>query len=536
MLFNSIPFLFGFLPITLAIYWLLAATGRRRPRLAWLAAASMFFYGYWAPRYLLLLLFAMMVNYGFATALQRAKDSAMQRAKDSELQGASRGGRRARWLLAAGVSFNLGLLFYYKYFDFFIANLDAATGLGLALHYIVLPLAISFFTFQKIALLFDIDRGKVRLGRISEFVTFVLFFPQLIAGPIVHYSELAPQLALRPEPARASRHIVIGLAIFAIGLFKKTVLADTAALYASPLFDAARGSVASGGAHGLGMAGAWLAAAAYTLQIYFDFSGYSDMAIGLARMFGVLLPLNFHSPLKSANMAELWRRWHMTLSRFVQSYIFQPISIPLARFAAARFRDVFAFLAVSTLLPTLLAMIIIGAWHGAAWNFFIFGAMHGVFIATYEAWAFWRKKPRRKYPQGRASIAFAHALTVACFVAAIVPFRAANVHVTGSMFRAMLGFDGFGGGWSVLVPLGSGAMLAMLVTGGLIVFILPNTQQVMTYAEPALEWAKWEKVAQPRLWPRWRPNVGWAIVIGVFLFFGIAFIMRGTTEFIYFNF
>lgn len=514
MLFNSVAFIFGFLPVTLAVYWLLAATGRHRPRLIWLALASLFFYGYWAPRYVLLLLFAMAVNYVVAAMIQRAPTNAPHR----------------RHLLTAGVLFNLGLLFYFKYFNFFIDNLNAVTGADIVIGRIVLPLAISFFTFQKIALLFDLYRGKVTLGGVTEYVTFVLFFPQLIAGPIVHYSEIAPQLAVRPEFKAAARNILIGLVIFSIGLFKKTVLADTAALYATPVFDAARDG------YTLTFVSSWLAAASYTLQIYFDFSGYSDMAIGLARMFGVLLPLNFHSPLRSGNMAEVWRRWHMTLSRFVQSYIFQPISMPLARFAAARYRSPFAFLVVSTLAPTFLSMIIIGAWHGAAWNFFIFGAMHGVFVATYEAWSFFMKKRRKKKPQSRPSIAFAHLLTVVCFIAAVVPFRAADVHVTGEFFAAMLGFHGFDGAWSSLVPLGAGAMLAMLATGWLIIALLPNTQHFMTLVEPALEWPKWVKVGPPPLRIRWKPTVGWAIVAGVFLFLGVAFIMRGTTEFIYFNF
>lgn len=517
MLFNSIVFIFAFLPITLAGYWALAATGRHRPRLMWLAATSLFFYGFWAPRYVLLLLFAMAVNYGLAWALQRGNDG--------------HGSRRP--ILVLGVGFNLALLFYFKYFNFFIDNLNALTGSEVVVGRIILPLAISFFTFQKIALLFDLYRRKVTLGPVTDFVTFVLFFPQLIAGPIVHYSELAPQLAEKPRVSEATRHILFGLVIFAIGLFKKTVIADSAALYATPLFDAAR----DGGS--IGMVGAWVAASCYTLQIYFDFSGYSDMAIGLARMFGVLLPLNFHSPLRARNMAEVWRRWHMTLSRFVQSYIFQPISTPLARFAAEHFPGRIPFLLVSTLLPTFLSMVIIGAWHGAAWNFFIFGAMHGVFIGTYELWNALTKKRRRKKPQGRLGIVSAHLITVLCFVLAQVPFRAADTHVTGRMLGAMLGLDGGVGAtldWIALVPFGAPGAIAMLVIGWLIVAVMPNTQQFMALTTPALEWAKWRKIDPPMVPLTWRPTIGWCVVTGLVLFFGVAFIMRGTTEFIYFNF
>lgn len=515
MLFNSIIFIFGFLPVTLIGYWLLAATPWHRPRLWWLILASLFFYAYWAPRYALLLIAAMIVNYAIGQVLQRTPPAAK---------------RRRGWILAAGVGFNLALLFYFKYFNFFIDNVNALLGTDFAVGRIVLPLAISFFTFQKIALLFDLDRGKVRLGGVSEFSTFVLFFPQLIAGPIVHYSELEPQLAAPPSRATAGRDIVIGLTIFAIGLFKKTVLADSAALYASPIFDAARDGAAPG------FAGAWLAAGAYTLQIYFDFSGYSDMAIGLARMFGVVMPLNFHSPLRARNMAELWRRWHTTLSRFVQSYIFQPLSIPLARWAAGHTRGAFAFLALSTLLPTFLAMVIIGAWHGAGWNFFIFGAMHGVFVASYEAWAFATKKRRKGRVEPWWERAFAHVLTVMCFVAAVVPFRAADVGVTGRFFAGMIGLHGLGGDWPARVPFGAGGMALILAAGAAIVALLPNTQHFMTRVTPALEWKKWRGVGLPPIALQWAPTLGWSLAIGVVLMLGIAFISRGTTEFIYFNF
>ena len=515
MLFNSIVFIFAFLPITLAGYWLLAAFVGHRARLVWLTAASLFFYGYWAPKYTLLLLSAMMVNYGFAYALERAATP-----------------RLRSLLVTTGVGFNVALLFYFKYFNFFIDNVNRLTGAHIVVAHIVLPLAISFFTFQKIALLIDIYRNKVKLGSITEFVTFVLFFPQLIAGPIVHYSELAPQLARRADVRAAARNILFGLTIFAIGLFKKTVIADTLALYASPLFDAVRdGKQLSAG-------GSWLAASSYTLQIYFDFSGYSDMAIGLARMFGVILPMNFYSPLRARNMAEVWRRWHMTLSRFVQSYIFQPISIPLARWSATHMNSNVGFLAVSTLLPTFLAMVIIGAWHGAAWNFVLFGAMHGIYIATYELWNMLTKKRRRKHPQKMPGRIVAHLLTLVCFVVAQVPFRAANLHVTGRFFRSMLGLGGSGPvvDWTQAVPFGMAGILLVLAIGWAMVLTLPNTQQFMTRIEPALEWAKWRDAERPPIRLRWAPTIGWSVVTGLFLFFGIAFIMRGTTEFIYFNF
>ena len=517
MLFNSIVFIFAYLPAVVIGYYAICASPLRPVRLHFLALASLFFYGYWAPKYVLLLLFSMAVNYVVAIAIQKLDKAERPR----------------RGVLIFGTIFNLALLFYFKYFNFFIDNVNAAFGTSVEIAKIVLPLAISFFTFQKIAFLFDLYRRRIKLGSVGDYTAFVLFFPQLIAGPIVHYSELAPQLQQRPKLNAALGHIVVGLVIFAIGLFKKTVLADTFALYASPVFNAAADGTAPG------FAGAWMAAFAYTLQIYFDFSGYSDMAIGLARMFGVRLPLNFHSPLRSNNMSELWRRWHMTLSRFVQTYIFQPIQVPMARFAAERTKTRFGMFALSTAAPTFLSMVIIGVWHGAGWNFLIFGALHGFYVVVTETWTFLRRKHRKKNPvRPGYQIVLARLLTVACFVFATVPFRAKDVDVTLAFFAAMLPFGGLSAGfdWAQAVPFGVGGALAAIGIGFLIVSTAPNTQQFMTRVEPALEWDKWSKVDTPPLRVTWRPTIAWAAVAGLFFFFGVAFIMRGTTEFIYFNF
>lgn len=518
MLFNSIVFIFAYLPIVLGGYYLISASPIRPLRLHFLAIASLFFYGYWAPQYVLLLLFSMTVNYLIALFIRRFDD------RD----------RLRRGAVFVGLIFNLALLFYFKYFNFFIDNVNAVFGTSVEIAKIVLPLAISFFTFQKIAFLFDLYRRRIQLGSIGDYTAFVLFFPQLIAGPIVHYSELAPQLKERPRLNAALGNILIGLTIFGIGLFKKTVLADTFALYASPVFNAA----AEGTAPGFG--GAWMAAFSYTLQIYFDFSGYSDMAIGLARMFGVQLPLNFHSPLRANNMSELWRRWHMTLSRFVQTYIFQPIQVPMARLAAERTKTRFGMFAFSTAAPTFLSMLIIGVWHGAGWNFVIFGALHGFYVAANETWTFLRRKARKKGAVRPAyQTVFARLLTVTAFVFATVPFRAADVGVTLDFFSAMLPFTGLradGFDWVSAVPFGLGGALMALLVGYAIVSVAPNTQQIMSRAEPALEWDKWAKIDKPPIRLEWKPTVAWTAIGAAFLFFGVAFISRGTTEFIYFNF
>jgi len=518
MLFNSIVFIFAYLPAVLISYYLIAASPLRPLRMWYLGAASLFFYGYWAPKYVLLLLFSMAVNYLVAILIRRWS------------------GREglARASVLFGLVFNLGLLFYFKYFNFFIDNVNAVAGLDIQIARIVLPLAISFFTFQKIAFLFDLYRGRIKLGSVGDYVAFVLFFPQLIAGPIVHYSELEPQLKADPKLSAATRNVLIGLTIFGIGLFKKTVLADTFALYSSPVFNASADGVSPT------FTGGWMAALTYTLQIYFDFSGYSDMAIGLARMFGVLLPLNFHSPLRATNIADLWRRWHMTLSRFVQTYIFQPIQVPMARFAAEKTSSRLGMFAVSVAVPTFLSMVIIGVWHGAGWNFLIFGALHGAYMCLNELWTFLRRKKRKKGAvRPLYQTAFAHVLTVLSFVVASVPFRAKDVGVTLDFYTAMFPVTGLrleGFDWAAAVPFGVGGVLAALVVGYGIVAVLPNTQQFMSRITPALEWDKWSKVDSPLIKATWRPTLGFVALAGVFLFFGVAFIMRGTTEFIYFNF
>ncbi|MBI1198456.1 MAG: MBOAT family protein [Phenylobacterium sp.] len=518
MLFNSIVFIFAYLPAVLVGYYLICASPIRRVRMWFLAAASLFFYGYWAPKYVLLLLFSMTVNYLLGMAIRHYREHEHLR----------------RGSVLAGLLFNLSLLFYFKYFNFFIDNLNHLPGVQIEVGKILLPLAISFFTFQKIAFLFDLYRRRVTLGSVGDYAAFVLFFPQLIAGPIVHYSELAPQLKLSPKLNATFRHILIGMILFGIGLFKKTVLADTFALYASPIFNASAAGTSPG------FVGAWTAAFIYTLQIYFDFSGYSDMAIGLARMFGVWLPLNFHSPLRSNNMAELWRRWHMTLSRFVQNYIFQPIQVPMTRFAAERTRSRLGMFAVSTLAPTFLSMVIIGVWHGAGWNFLIFGVLHGAYVCSTELWTHLRRRKRKKgVERPQYQIVFARILTVTAFVFATVPFRAKNVGVTMEFFRDMLlpftrsdrAFD-----WQAAVPFGATGAVAAAVVGYAIVSLLPNTQQFMTRVEPALEWPKWSKVDTPPVRIAWRPTPAWICAAAAFFFLGVAFIMRGTTEFIYFNF
>jgi len=518
MLFNSFIFLLGFLPVAVAGYYLLVWLKLEVLRLPFLVIMSLIFYGYWTPEYTVLLAISVGLNYGLGRWIIALPES-------SGLK---------RWLVILGVLGNLAALGYFKYANFFVDNLNAALGTGWHLETILLPLAISFYTFQQIAFLVDVGRGQVHPGGLIGYTAFVIFFPQLIAGPIVHFRELAPQLAERPRLKRALENILIGLIIFGIGLVKKTVFADTAALYASPVFDAARDGTAPG------MIEAWGAAFAYTLQVYFDFSGYSDMAIGLARMFGFKLPINFHAPLRSTSITELWRRWHITLGRFVQSYVHQPLSIPLARWSAERGHGRWTGLGLSSLLPTFLAMVIIGVWHGAGWTFFIFGAMHGGYMVINEAWNFATKKRRRGQilPVWMGEIFSGwrgQVLTLIAFVVAAVPFRADGVSAVGRIFSGMLGMNGQGN-VAETWPVGAAGLWIVLLLGYGLVYLTPNTQQIMSRSDPALDWDRWSKVDDPVVPVKWAPTPVWAFIGGAVLVLGLVFILRGTTEFIYFNF
>ena len=355
MLFNSYEFIFFFLPVVLAGFFALGTRGKARAAVGFLVVSSLFYYGWWDPTYLLLILASIGVNYRLGAALSRAREDGAD--------GVSRG----RWLLRLGVALNLGALGWFKYANFVVDNVNSALGSDVHLAKIVLPLAISFFTFQQIAYLVDSHRGEAREHRFLHYCLFVTFFPQLIAGPIVHHGEMLPQFADGKTYRFRAENLSVGATVFFIGLFKKVVFADTIAQYGTPVFDAAANGVP------MTFLPAWAGALAYTLQIYFDFSGYSDMAIGLGRMFGVRLPLNFHSPYKAVNIIDFWRRWHMTLSRFLRDYLYIPLG-GNRNGKLKRYRNLF------------LTMVLGGMWHGAGWTFLVWGTLHGVYLMINHAW------------------------------------------------------------------------------------------------------------------------------------------------------
>jgi alginate O-acetyltransferase complex protein AlgI len=522
MLFNSFIFIFGFLPLALIIFYGLGARRQSAASIA-LTLLSLGFYAWWRPVQLPILLFSIVFNYWVGGAIQKAFQFDQS--------------RRVRWWLTFGVLVDVGLLGWFKYANFIVDNLNAL-GADITLNKIALPLAISFFTFQKIAYLVDSAQGKAKRMTFPEFALFASFFPQLISGPIVHYSEVVPQFRRAVFGRVNWRNLMVGLVIFSIGLFKKTALADSLAPFADPLYR----SVEEGAR--IGALGGWLAAVTYTFQLYFDFSGYSDMAIGLGRMLGVKLPLNFHSPLRAASMIDYWRRWHMTLQRFLVAYVFTPVALPLNRSAAELGLVGWSSFIVGVVAPILATFLVSGLWHGAGWTYVAWGLLHGSYIAANEAWReHGRRKVRALRKAGKTppvasklTVAGCHTMTLLAIVFANVMFRAKSIGAALSIWAGMMAVSGASMNGLAAPPSLDWPLTVLLTLCAFIVFMTPNTQQIMGHFDPARNWAEWRDVGKPLIRWTWKPTPLGAVFAGVTLFLGIAFIQRGQAVFIYFNF
>lgn len=490
MLFNSNGFIFFFLPITLTGFFLLGRWSREAAAL-WLVGASLFFYGDWNPVYVPLLLGSIAFNYVSGVRIARAESEGRK--------------EHVRLLLTVSVCINLGLLGYYKYADFFLSSLSTFSGTSLALGKIILPLGISFFTFTQIAFLVDTSRGMVKEYSFSHYALFVTYFPHLIAGPVLHHREMMPQFSRGSTYRFDYGNMAAGLAIFFIGLFKKTVLADGIAYYVGPVFDAA-----ANGNHP-GMLDAWIGTLCYTFQLYFDFSGYSDMAIGLSRMFGITLPLNFHSPYKSVNIIDFWRRWHMTLSRFLRDYLY----IPLGGNRKGKARRYFNLLAT---------MLLGGLWHGAGWTFVIWGGLHGLYLVVNHGWHALRRRigQNPKKPLSPPAHALSVLLTFLAVTVAWVFFRSKNLHAALVMIEAMAGMSGTG-----TISRGAVNWIWILL---LVSWLAPNTQEIMRRFKPALDF----RDDTPGRFS-WQPNWRWLTAHVVLALFALISISK-LSEFIYFQF
>ncbi len=350
MLFNSYEFIFLFIPITFFIYFYLNSKRLTEISKGFLVFSSLFFYSWWNIVYLPIILVSMLFNYVIGNTLSSSETKKSFNKKA---------------ILTFGIVSNLALLVYFKYADFFIDNLNSAIGTEVSLLHLALPLAISFFTFQQIAYLVDSYRQETKEYDFLNYALFVTFFPQLIAGPIVHHKEMMPQFANVRNKVKIYKNIALGLFIFSLGLFKKVVIADTFAVWATKGFDLSTS---------LNFFEAWITSLSYTFQLYFDFSGYTDMAIGIALLFNIKLPINFNSPYKALDIQDFWRRWHITLSRFLRDYIY----IPLGGNKKVKFRT------YNNLLAT---FILGGFWHGAGWTFIFWGFLHGFALIIHRLWS-----------------------------------------------------------------------------------------------------------------------------------------------------
>jgi D-alanyl-lipoteichoic acid acyltransferase DltB (MBOAT superfamily) len=539
MLFNSYEFLFAFLPATIVVFLLVGRVSRSWA-LGWLIVASLFFYAWWRPVNLFIIGPALVANFAFAKVLEKlvAEGSRPQMAK---------------LVLVTAITLNICLLGYFKYATFIKSTLNDFAGADFVLTQIILPLGISFITFQKIAFLIDVHGKRVQSFTFRDFCLFILFFPQLIAGPIVHFRETMPQF--RASAGRLERgHVAVGMTLLAFGLFKKVVLADGIAVHVTPIYALA----ADGGA--VSLFPAWLAAVGFTLQIYFDFSAYSDMATGIARCFGIRLPLNFDSPLKASSIIDFWSRWHVTLTRFLTAYLYNPLLLALTRRRVKKgLRGLGAKTSTGAFLqllagPTLLTMFVSGLWHGAGFLFIAWGLLHGVYLTINHAWRLvgpklWSSK--EAYARFMRPAGFV--LTFLSVAFAMVLFRATSADAAFEILGGMIGLNGMTLPANILSRLPGVGALPWLTADGtsimdfvvanawmagllLIALLLPNTLEVTSRFEPVLDMQ--DRVTdKPSIGERlkWSPTIAWGIFVSI-LAAAAVYRVGGESEFLYWQF
>jgi len=467
----------------------------------------------------------MLVNYAFGVVISGSELTK----SDSKL------------VMLMGVVGNLVLLGYFKYANFFIDNFNLLFGSSYNFEKIILPLAISFFTFQQIAYLVDTYRGETREYNFLHYCLFVTFFPQLIAGPIVHHREMMPQFANNKIYKFNYNDFAIGITVFILGLFKKVVIADGLAGYVSPVFSSAETVQV------INFMDAWIASLAYTFQLYFDFSGYSEMALGLACMFGIRLPLNFFSPYKANNITEFWRRWHITLSRFLRDYVY--ISLGGNRKGSTR-----------RYINVLLTMLLGGLWHGAGWTFVLWGLCHGLFLVAHQSWRKILSVFKFDHLQEKISyLLFARSVTFLSVVFAWVLFRAETLTGAGNILKSMIGMNGISAPRAlmpILVPVNDWLSKPFFVFNGLFetsiiesgesaalllvcliaaVFILPNIYQLFRNGGPACKEVTFNASNAQVINLRWKASYAWGIFTSVIAAITILHLSR-VSEFLYFQF
>jgi alginate O-acetyltransferase complex protein AlgI len=501
MSFTSFQFILIFLPLAYLGFLAAHRMGGWNWAFNFLAILSLVFYGMFGVSLLVILLSSMLLNYTVGNVLTcLGKHPTV-----------------ARNTLFTSIAANLFLLGYLKYTNFFIDIANQMSGAAFVHHDILVPLGVSFFTFVQIGYLIDAYNGQLVKHSVGRYIVFAAFFPAVTAGPLVLQREMMEQMDNPPEDAFDPRRLIVGLTMFGMGLFKKVVFADSIAPFANTVFD----GVAVGG-HVL-PATAWIGALAYTLQLYFDFSGYSDMAIGLGTVFGLKLPLNFDSPFKATNISDFWRRWHMTMTRFFTNYVYSGLAMKGMRNGMKwQFGRVGRFLLVAA-MPSIVTFIVAGVWHGSGWTYVVYGLWHGLAIATFLAW--------REFAGVKLPVPLAWSLMMLTVIGGLVIFRSADMTTAIRMFETMTGMGSIADRGFVL---DSAQALSMIVLFGAVTILLPNTQQILHLDWPTVDVKPLTTALDAGLLA-WRPAIGSAFVSAVL--FTVALTSIGTgTSFLYYKF
>lgn len=505
MLFSSLEFIYLFLPPVLLVFYTLRYLRWETGIVWWLIIASLAFYAWWSFAHLILLMLSVTFNFYLHKLLLK---------------------NRKKSILTIGISANLLTLAYFKYADFLIGNFNFVTGADAPMLHVVLPLAISFFTFQQIAFLYDTYIGDITECEFSKYCLFVVFFPQLIAGPIVMQKQTIPQFVLPVFQQKAMVNFSIGTTLFLIGLFKKIVLADGIAPYATSVFTLAEAG------QPVPFEAAWMGTIAYTFQIYFDFSGYCDMALGLARMFGIRLPLNFNSPYKALNIVDFWRRWHITLSVFLRNFLYIPLGGnrkgPVRRY-----------------LNLAITMLLGGLWHGASWNFVFWGLLHGLYLSINNAWgSLMKKNTAEPLLPPLISRAMAQGLTLLAVMVAWVFFRAETFPGALRIIEGMAGLTIYPDEkiWRDVLANSEWFWLQAIILTATVVWA-PNSMEIVRNYRPVINVKNYiHKTfglsSELRKMITWKPSPAWALAMFTVGIVSLTQIYRlgELTEFIYFNF
>lgn len=515
MLFSSNVFIFFFMPVALIGYQLLGRFGRRAV-FSWLSLVSLFFYGYWNPKFLFLLGGSIVFNFIASRVIARVSS---ERAKTTAL--------------VAAITGNLFLLFWFKYLFPLLHFFHSSGWLSRDFGSVILPLGISFFTFTQIAYLVDLRQGEAEPQSLLSYTLFVTFFPHLIAGPIIHHSEMMPQFNAQRHSGLRADDMAVGTTWFLLGLSKKVLIADTFGPIADTLYL---------DPHRFGTQATWVGMLAYAIQLYFDFSGYSDMALGLARMFSITFPVNFNSPYKAVNIIDFWQRWHMTLTRYLNLYLFNPIALSMSRRrirlgkkASRKALRTFSGFTQLIAFPMLVTMFLAGIWHGAGMQFILFGLAHAVYLTVNHAWRVY--VPSDSKLQKLLPLPVSVAITFACALGGQIFFRALSARDAFYVFGSLVGLHS-GGGLEGFAGVPSRSNFALhsthvwpaLIAMFVICWALPNTQEILNQVEDS---ERTRSLGMTLL--RWRPTLVWASAILILTAATLSY-MNDRVAFLYFQF